>query len=711
MGVYLLADLDWWLELGNWGSLIRAALGLGFVIFVHELGHFLVAKACGVKCEKFYVGFDPPFKHLPRALWKKKWGETEYGIGIIPLGGYVKMLGQDDNPANAAREAERIRLSKETNDPDGDTPSETQFKLDPRSYPAKSVPQRMAIISAGVIMNMIFAVIFATIAYKMGVSYIPCHIGRTVPGDPAWQAGLQPGDKIVQLGDEDTIDEHLSFTHDLRFAVASTGTDSELKMKVRHADGTLEALTLKPSSSLKEEIGLPSIGVVAGNTNVVESDQYVSKRVAAILGRKPEESESNSDTLQSGDTIVAIQAGGNRYQIDRDSAYQISGILARHRSDAITFDVQRNSEPNSSEPTQELLSITIPPRPMRGLGISMQPGPIGAMRMDSPAEKAGLKPGDIITTVAGRPVSEPLLIDQYLIDQLGKPTELTVKRDGSEISLTVTPEPPKGPGGSAYNGGPISAETIGAAICITDVVGLADEDLGIQPGDTVEKAVFLAKEASEITNAQRLSLGLYKPLTFGAEGKHNWADLIDRVQILPDDMEVHLTVSRGKKQEIIELVPSETEGWFNANRDIAFQQLSEIRTANGIGEAFRLGIGETRNGVAQVIYTLKNIGKHFKQLGGPGTIAVVATSEASQGWPRLLIFLTLLSTNLAVINFLPIPVLDGGHMMFLLAEGIRGKPVNERWAFYLTMIGFSFILALMVFVIGLDLNRFVGMPG
>ena len=80
--------------------------GLGFVIFVHELGHFLVAKACGVKCEKFYLGFDVGGLKLASL----QWGETEYGIGILPLGGYVKMLGQDDNPA-AAAEAQRARAA------------------------------------------------------------------------------------------------------------------------------------------------------------------------------------------------------------------------------------------------------------------------------------------------------------------------------------------------------------------------------------------------------------------------------------------------------------------------------------------------------------------------------------------------------------------------------------------------------------------------
>ena len=111
------------------GPFSLAAIGLGFVIFVHELGHFLAAKACGVKCEKFYVGFDVPLRlgplQLPRALFRKQVGETEYGIGIIPLGGYVKMLGQDDNPANASKEAERIRVCARAGADGGSPPEAT----------------------------------------------------------------------------------------------------------------------------------------------------------------------------------------------------------------------------------------------------------------------------------------------------------------------------------------------------------------------------------------------------------------------------------------------------------------------------------------------------------------------------------------------------------------------------------------------------------
>src|SRR5262249_41814190 len=121
----LLASTPWFLNPAQWLVILQVAVGLGFVIFVHELGHFVVAKLCGVKCEKFYVGFDI----YGLTLLKFHWGETEYGIGILPLGGYVKMLGQDDNPAHIADETRRVQTPGAADDQPpalthGDVPSE-----------------------------------------------------------------------------------------------------------------------------------------------------------------------------------------------------------------------------------------------------------------------------------------------------------------------------------------------------------------------------------------------------------------------------------------------------------------------------------------------------------------------------------------------------------------------------------------------------------
>ena len=89
-------------------------------------------------------------------------------------------------------------------------------------------------------------------------------------------------------------------------------------------------------------------------------------------------------------------------------------------------------------------------------------------------------------------------------------------------------------------------------------------------------------------------------------------------------------------------------------------------------------------------------------LGGPVTIAQAAGYSAFEGVGKLLVFLTMLSANLAVINFLPIPLLDGGHMVFLAYEGFRGRPASEKFVVALHTVGFVFIISLMLFVLGLD---------
>ena len=141
-----------------------------------------------MKCENFYVGFDVPIKigpiRLPSKLVHFQWGETEYGIGAIPLGGYVKMLGQNDDPRSAEEE-----------------PSEfgprtlTQIQMIRSSSTRSPILSgqergaRMVIISAGVVMNIFFGVLMAAWAYSGagGVPYEPAVIGEVLPGDPAWK--------------------------------------------------------------------------------------------------------------------------------------------------------------------------------------------------------------------------------------------------------------------------------------------------------------------------------------------------------------------------------------------------------------------------------------------------------------------------------------------------------------------------------------------
>src|ERR1700730_10369179 len=144
-------------------AIAKAALGLSFVVFLHEMGHFLAAKWCDVNVSAFSIGFGPT---IPGCSFK--WGETTYKLALFPLGGYVQMLGQVD----------------------GDEASHGS-EDDPASYRKKSVGQRMLIISAGVIMDVILAIVCFVIVFRgPGKDRMAGGIGAVDSGAPAFKYGL-----------------------------------------------------------------------------------------------------------------------------------------------------------------------------------------------------------------------------------------------------------------------------------------------------------------------------------------------------------------------------------------------------------------------------------------------------------------------------------------------------------------------------------------
>ena len=148
-------------------TVISAIIVLGVLIFVHELGHFLVAKGFGVKVLRFSLGFGP--KIIGRA-----YGETEYCVSSVPLGGYVKILGQDPE--------EEIK------------PEEMD-----RAFSQKSVWVRMAVVVAGPFFNLLLAVLIFSVVYMFGVPQLTTRVGSVSRDFPAYRAGIKPGDKILSV--------------------------------------------------------------------------------------------------------------------------------------------------------------------------------------------------------------------------------------------------------------------------------------------------------------------------------------------------------------------------------------------------------------------------------------------------------------------------------------------------------------------------------
>lgn len=696
--------------LGKMSEYTYIALGLGFVIFVHELGHFLAAKACGVKCEKFYIGFDIPTRFLPSSLVKFQWGETEYGIGILPLGGYVKMLGQDDNPANQAKENERIKVRTD-DDGDGSAESaegEDEFELDPRSYPAKPVWQRMIIISAGVIMNVIFAVVLAAVAYRMGVRYTPCVIGGTAPGDPAWIENLHPGDKIIQIGRDDPLDEALRFRRDLSTSVSLNGGDRPIDFLVRRP-GLDESMwiSLTPNGRFKGKDAFPTIGVrPPQGTHLNRLRPYDSYRFGG----------ESYERLEGNDQVVAVD--GESLPIDEETGeilnWQLETRLLAKLDQPVTMTIRRESTEGSSADSTaavETFDVALPPSPLRTLGMAMEISPIVAVQKGSPAETAGFRVADRLVTIAGDPVGDPLVLDQRMRQYAGQEITVEVERDGQTIPLTVTPRTPKAFTANAV----VGCDALGVAFTIPGRVASVEpggpaETAGLQPGDRIAAAQFVAKEEQAKSEAAEfMGKDYFDPLVL-SEDEPEWPLLNLILQASPNGVAVQFNVERDGKLlgEPITVTPEYSDQWYEAYRGLNFKLVSKVRTAESWGEAWSLGYRETKEKLLEVLLVLQKLftGKiSFFKLGSPVMIVAVAGAEASEGLPRLLIFLTFLSANLAILNFLPIPALDGGHMVFLAAEWVRGKPVNEKLQITLTLISIAVLLSLMAILFTLDIQR------
>jgi regulator of sigma E protease len=671
-----------------WG-IFQGFLGLGFVVFVHELGHFLAAKTFGVRCDKFYVGFDPPLSigpiKLPRTLGKFQWGETEYGIGIIPLGGYVKMLGQDDDPRNS-EEAEQTRL-------------------DPRSYLAKKVWQRMIIISAGVVMNLIFAVILAAIAYRVGVPYMPTVVGDTTNGGPAWQAGVQPGDVILRAGKMTQENPNLRF-EEFMVAVALYGKDSNGAPipVLLERDGQRIELSLKQITD--PETGRHLIGVQPSRSTKLSS-------IAAFL---PDSylASKNID-LQPRDEITGVD--GQPLKVDPKFGEPLgSELLSRIQAkwnQPVKLTVVRPSRDEKGSASN--VEVELPPVPQKSIGLDFQIGPVTVVREKSAGEKAGIKVGDVIVAIDGQPVNQALRLPSIVATKAGKTFEMKVKRDveGATTEVALQVEAPESPRFAKLSFSSNSALTdLGVAYEVTDIVSTVDaamiESGTIQPGDQLAQIRWEPNDeqvkALEKIAGKRAVKEWTNDQLVGA--KNAVPSIMDRLDFAPDGMNVRCYVRRDGKTLDYKAKVHYAADWYDSDRGLALAALNEMHKVDSMAEAFPLGAKETWSKFTEVLTVLRMLftGKlSVNGLSGPIGIFEAAGAEANRSVSALLLFLTFLSANLAIINFLPIPALDGGHMMFLTAEAIRGKPVNEALQVRLTVAGVLCLLGLMIFVIGKDI--------
>ncbi|QDU82403.1 Putative zinc metalloprotease [Polystyrenella longa] len=638
----------------NW---VYVALGLGLVIFFHELGHFAVAKWCNVYVERFSIGFGP-------VIWSFRKGETEYALSIVPFGGYVKMLGQDDMDPS--------QLSSE------------EIAQDPRAYSAKNVWQRMAIISAGVIMNILTAILFFAYAFSSGIENPTAVVGSVQAGLPAWEKGMQSGDRITEINGRKIN----SFMDIKRGVALSSGP---LDIKAVRRSGEEFSLTILPEQK--------ELGRMIG-TAYADGLRTAGMLEGATAGAAPDTPAATAEPPVPMNARI-INVNGEEI----DDPFRFQQILAQKRAEPleITFQVLKNDEK---------VTTTIPAQPFQELGIQVDIGQLLAIQQGSPAETAGLKKGDKIMQVDGRGLGNdlnPLHLPEYFASKHGSSVDVTIKREneGGEVAeMTISVIPQNRPGWVEAPYGPdvpLSIPSIGVAFNLINRVlkiqeGSPAATAGLQANDALISIEFIPppKKDSEM-----------KPIKLSFDQElRNWAHAIWYLQRLPG-WEVKVAFSRSNQVQTVSLEPVESKEWFMpTERGIYLLPQLQTQKANGIGEAIGMGFDSTINSVTDIYLTLRNLftaDLSVKNLRGPIGIASVSHSHASRGMPYLAWFLGMLSVNLAVLNFLPIPVLDGGHMVFLLWEAITRKKPSERVVIAATYVGMMIVLGLMVLVLYLDI--------
>jgi len=534
---------------------------IGVLIFVHEGGHFLMAKAFKVKVHAFSLGFGP------KLIGFRK-GETLYKVSAVPVGGYVKMLGED--------------------------PSE---RIDPadrgRAFTDKPFWQRLLIIAGGPLMNAIFPLFLHFGVGLTASEVLPPEIGTIIPGMPAHEAGMRPGDRVVAVDGEPIG----SFAEMVSRIEPRPGRP--LEFRVRRGDAEL-TMTITP------------------------------------------EAVQRSVLLSEKETVGII------------------GVMSQYLAPVIGVD-----------------------------------GP------DTPAGRAGLATFDRIKSVDGQEVERLVDLERLLVGAAGREAELVVERARADL------EPPfRDP-----------YEPLALAKTIAVPAGATDLDaLGIR--DSLDFVAYVEPEGAAaaigIARGDRLLTLDGKPYATG----QIWA-AVDR----QPDREHVLSWSRaGQRLEAPfkpKFIPAGEAGELGIARD-AYDKgmwgfaktapVEPIPNPSLVGNALAYSWAETKNGIRMIGIGFKLLFEgevSLRTLGGPIMIGQLAGMAGQQGASSFVWMMALISLNLALFNLLPIPVLDGGQLVFISFEAIKRRPISRLVKERVMLVGLAMILVILIFATWNDISRLI----
>jgi regulator of sigma E protease len=709
--------------LSNGWNIFLIVLGFGLLIFVHELGHFVAARWARIRCESFAIGMGPVVLayragvgwHLGStdAACRAKFGtsalemskaeltangvgETEYSLRALPLGGFVRMLGQDDM-----------------------NPGETSTQVG--SYQQTPIWKRMIVVSAGVVSNVLCAVALFVVAFMAGVQFDAPVVGATLPGSPAATAvasnaaqggvttpGIQPGDTVVSIDGSPT----LTFA-DIQIAGAMNRKGSSLDVVVTRPNvPTPLSFTLEPK--FEPKLGLQEIGIVPSRTTTL------------MVGRPSEMPAIDALLESAGISPKVVPPGSTLVALNGEPVHASFQLAhAATASDGHPMQAQWRL-PNGSSATTQILplaeyqalysasgSVTQDAEPVLRTVTSGLLGltpltKITGVSSDSP--NAGrLQRGDIIVRVEDLVAPTPSVVQDAIknhqggdsialqILRSGAPLEVVARRgDGGRLGITlgdawsepVIGKPVKELGPPANQKGPARPSSVAAL----DLLPLSRIT---KVGNTPISNWLEMRAALQVATAEGARLD--QPTSVKLE----WLMPTPGKDPASGTMVVHAQDARALQQL----------SWQSPINDMLFEPLNVTLQADGNPiTAAAMGFRQTGKMITMTYLTLDRLVRGsvgVEQLRGPVGIVHLGSRVADRGMMYLLFFLAAISVNLAVINFLPLPIVDGGLFLYLVYERLTGKPPSQAFQSGAIAVGLFLIGGIFLFTFYQDVMRLV----